>query len=155
MNSASSALRVGVPKVLLANSCVILGSCGVESNVLPCSLVLSCDYRGCVSFQAKKYAMEQSIKSVLVKQTIAHQQQQLTNLQVRPSEMLPLCLTPPKVEFVLRLGAEHSPEACPQPAHAALSTAELEQTVFSPLEKPPLLTSTNCSQISLIQRVNF
>lgn len=34
-------------------------------------------------FQAKKYAMEQSIKSVLVKQTIAHQQQQLTNLQVR------------------------------------------------------------------------
>lgn len=39
--------------------------------------------------QAKKYAMEQSIKSVLVKQTIAHQQQQLTNLQVscppRPS----------------------------------------------------------------------
>lgn len=36
--------------------------------------------------QAKKYAMEQSIKSVLVKQTIAHQQQQLTNLQVRRAE---------------------------------------------------------------------
>ncbi|XP_016145599.1 poly(U)-binding-splicing factor PUF60-B-like isoform X3 [Sinocyclocheilus grahami] len=32
--------------------------------------------------KAKKYAMEQSIKSALVKQTIAHQQQQLTNLQV-------------------------------------------------------------------------
>ncbi|XP_041923656.1 poly(U)-binding-splicing factor PUF60-like isoform X1 [Alosa pseudoharengus] len=32
--------------------------------------------------RAKKYAMEQSIKSVLVKQTIAHQQQQLTNLQM-------------------------------------------------------------------------
>uniref|UniRef100_A0A3P8YR27 RRM domain-containing protein n=1 Tax=Esox lucius TaxID=8010 RepID=A0A3P8YR27_ESOLU len=32
--------------------------------------------------KAKKYAMEQSIKSVLVKQTLAHQQQQLTNLQV-------------------------------------------------------------------------
>uniref|UniRef100_A0A8C1G873 Poly(U)-binding-splicing factor PUF60-B n=1 Tax=Cyprinus carpio TaxID=7962 RepID=A0A8C1G873_CYPCA len=32
--------------------------------------------------KAKKYAMEQSIKSVLVKQTIAHQQQQLTNLQL-------------------------------------------------------------------------
>uniref|UniRef100_A0A8C5Q506 Poly(U) binding splicing factor 60 n=1 Tax=Leptobrachium leishanense TaxID=445787 RepID=A0A8C5Q506_9ANUR len=31
---------------------------------------------------AKKYAMEQSIKSVLVKQTIAHQHQQLTNLQM-------------------------------------------------------------------------
>uniref|UniRef100_A0AAY4AGA1 RRM domain-containing protein n=1 Tax=Denticeps clupeoides TaxID=299321 RepID=A0AAY4AGA1_9TELE len=32
--------------------------------------------------KAKKYAMEQSIKSVLVKQTLAHQQQQLNNLQV-------------------------------------------------------------------------
>ncbi|XP_067309618.1 poly(U)-binding-splicing factor PUF60a isoform X3 [Pseudorasbora parva] len=32
--------------------------------------------------KAKKYAMEQSIKSVLVKQTIAHQQQQLSNLQI-------------------------------------------------------------------------
>ncbi|KAJ8011387.1 hypothetical protein DPEC_G00057660 [Dallia pectoralis] len=32
--------------------------------------------------KAKKYAMEQSIKSVLVKQTLAHQQQQLTNLQM-------------------------------------------------------------------------
>lgn len=41
-------------------------------------------------FQAKKYAMEQSIKSVLVKQTIAHQQQQLTNLQVRCEEYLGL-----------------------------------------------------------------
>lgn len=34
--------------------------------------------------------MEQSIKSVLVKQTIAHQQQQLTNLQVRCEEYLGL-----------------------------------------------------------------
>ena len=32
--------------------------------------------------------MEQSIKSVLVKQTIAHQQQQLTNLQVRHAQGL-------------------------------------------------------------------
>uniref|UniRef100_A0A9J7XEP4 Poly-U binding splicing factor a n=2 Tax=Cyprinus carpio TaxID=7962 RepID=A0A9J7XEP4_CYPCA len=32
--------------------------------------------------KAKKYAMEQSIKSVLVKQTLAHQQQQLSSLQV-------------------------------------------------------------------------
>ena len=31
--------------------------------------------------KAKKYAMEQSIKSVLVKQTIAHQQQQMQNFQ--------------------------------------------------------------------------
>lgn len=31
--------------------------------------------------KAKKYAMEQSIKSVLVKQTIAHQQQQMLNFQ--------------------------------------------------------------------------
>lgn len=34
--------------------------------------------------------MEQSIKSVLVKQTIAHQQQQLTNLQVRCEKYLGL-----------------------------------------------------------------
>uniref|UniRef100_A0A9J8B5D7 Poly-U binding splicing factor a n=1 Tax=Cyprinus carpio carpio TaxID=630221 RepID=A0A9J8B5D7_CYPCA len=34
--------------------------------------------------KAKKYAMEQSIKSVLVKQTLAHQQQQLSNLQYMP-----------------------------------------------------------------------
>lgn len=47
----------------------------------------------CLLPQAKKYAMEQSIKSVLVKQTIAHQQQQLTNLQVsRPGPALrPRC----------------------------------------------------------------
>ncbi|XP_051990772.1 poly(U)-binding-splicing factor PUF60a isoform X3 [Xyrauchen texanus] len=32
--------------------------------------------------KAKKYAMEQSIKSVLVKQTLANQQQQLSNLQL-------------------------------------------------------------------------
>ena len=31
--------------------------------------------------RAKKYAMEQSIKCVLVKQTIAHQQQQMLNFQ--------------------------------------------------------------------------
>ncbi|XP_033854467.1 poly(U)-binding-splicing factor PUF60 isoform X1 [Acipenser ruthenus] len=37
--------------------------------------------------KAKKYAMEQSIKSVLVKQTIAHQQQQLTNLQMAAATM--------------------------------------------------------------------
>lgn len=30
--------------------------------------------------------MEQSIKSVLVKQTLAHQQQQLSNLQVKVQE---------------------------------------------------------------------
>lgn len=49
-----------------------------------------------VSLQAKKYAMEQSIKSVLVKQTIAHQQQQLTNLQVRAPWVPPCCLTSPR-----------------------------------------------------------
>uniref|UniRef100_A0A8D0H954 Poly(U)-binding-splicing factor PUF60 n=1 Tax=Sphenodon punctatus TaxID=8508 RepID=A0A8D0H954_SPHPU len=49
--------------------------------------------------KAKKYAMEQSIKSVLVKQTIAHQQQQLTNLQVRHSPgQLPCFYSPHKVE---------------------------------------------------------
>lgn len=50
--------------------------------------------------QAKKYAMEQSIKSVLVKQTIAHQQQQLTNLQVRYVKTF---VTLPKKKFVMRV----------------------------------------------------
>lgn len=50
--------------------------------------------------QAKKYAMEQSIKSVLVKQTIAHQQQQLTNLQVR---CVKFCGTQPYKQFVMRV----------------------------------------------------
>lgn len=64
--------------------------------------------------------MEQSIKSVLVKQTIAHQQQQLTNLQVSrparpppPPSLPPLRLRPPhqvswfwflKDSFLGRLG---------------------------------------------------
>lgn len=63
----------------------------------------------CLLSQAKKYAMEQSIKSVLVKQTIAHQQQQLTNLQVShpPAPTPPLlsysCLRPsPRGVVVLR-----------------------------------------------------
>lgn len=64
----------------------------------------------CLLLQAKKYAMEQSIKSVLVKQTIAHQQQQLTNLQVshpparHPATALLLsCLRPsPRGVVVLR-----------------------------------------------------
>lgn len=47
----------------------------------------------CSGFQAKKYAMEQSIKSVLVKQTLAHQQQQLNNLQVKCSEVLYIIIT--------------------------------------------------------------
>lgn len=59
-----------------------------------------CNNRFFFSFllQAKKYAMEQSIKSVLVKQTIAHQQQQLTNLQVRCRK---LSLIPPKTDMVI------------------------------------------------------
>lgn len=56
--------------------------CGARRRSLPGCAVLP--LQPLFPFQAKKYAMEQSIKSVLVKQTIAHQQQQLTNLQVRP-----------------------------------------------------------------------
>lgn len=53
-------------------------------------------------FQAKKYAMEQSIKSVLVKQTIAHQQQQLTNLQVRCLKCFGVL---PNTKFVMRVSS--------------------------------------------------
>lgn len=44
--------------------------------------------------------MEQSIKSVLVKQTIAHQQQQLTNLQVR---CVKFCGSQSYKHFVMRV----------------------------------------------------
>lgn len=88
------------------------------------------------SLQAKKYAMEQSIKSVLVKQTIAHQQQQLTNLQVRaPCEPLPVPRAPPDtVEFSGPSEPEHSPEPAAPPG------------------TPTNLT--NCPQISLVPRGN-
>lgn len=90
--------------------------------------------------------MEQSIKSVLVKQTIAHQQQQLTNLQVRGLPRCSFCLTlPNKVEFFLHLEAEHSPEACPEPGTStSISTVKSKYTAFSPLKKCLLLTCTNC-----------
>lgn len=42
--------------------------------------------------KAKKYAMEQSIKSVLVKQTIAHQQQQMANFQTTVQRQQALAL---------------------------------------------------------------
>lgn len=94
--------------------------------------------------------MEQSIKSVLVKQTIAHQQQQLTNLQVRDLLRCSFCLTlPNKVEFFLHLEPEHSPEACPEPGEStSVSTVKLKYTVLSPLKKCPLLTCINCPQSS-------
>lgn len=108
--------------------------CGTRRRSLPHCVVLP--LQPLFSFQAKKYAMEQSIKSVLVKQTIAHQQQQLTNLQVRPpSELLPLPRAPPDtVEFSGPLEPEHSPEPA---AHPGTPT-----------------DLTNCLQISLIPRGN-
>lgn len=72
--------------------------CGTRRRSLPHCVVLP--LQPLFSFQAKKYAMEQSIKSVLVKQTIAHQQQQLTNLQVRPPPpSCSLCLVLPPTRW--------------------------------------------------------
>ncbi|XP_003726279.1 poly(U)-binding-splicing factor PUF60-like isoform X2 [Strongylocentrotus purpuratus] len=42
--------------------------------------------------KSKKYAMEQSIKSVLVKQTLAHQQQQMSNLQMQAQRQRAIAL---------------------------------------------------------------
>ena len=42
--------------------------------------------------RAKKYAMEQSIKTVLVKQTIAHQAQQQLNFQTNVQKQQALAL---------------------------------------------------------------
>ncbi|CAH1784833.1 unnamed protein product [Owenia fusiformis] len=52
---------------------------------------LSSYQQDCVA-KAKKYAMEQSIKSVLVRQTIAHQQQQMQNFQTNVQKQQALAL---------------------------------------------------------------
>lgn len=67
--------------------------------------------------QAKKYAMEQSIKSVLVKQTIAHQQQQLTNLQVSPSTLLHATATILGLALLEALLPSLGQEASTAPSH--------------------------------------
>uniref|UniRef100_A0A667WLD4 RRM domain-containing protein n=1 Tax=Myripristis murdjan TaxID=586833 RepID=A0A667WLD4_9TELE len=55
----------------------------MEVNVMCVCVCVCVRVCVCVCVQAKKYAMEQSIKSVLVKQSLAQQQQQqLTSLQV-------------------------------------------------------------------------
>lgn len=57
------------------------GPGALRANAIQAGLIkLSSDQQESVT-KAKKYAMEQSIKSVLVKQTIAHQQQQQKSLQ--------------------------------------------------------------------------
>uniref|UniRef100_A0A8C1ZR51 Poly-U binding splicing factor a n=1 Tax=Cyprinus carpio TaxID=7962 RepID=A0A8C1ZR51_CYPCA len=52
------------------------------------------------NMNAKKYAMEQSIKSVLVKQTLAHQQQQLSSLQ------MPCMTLSDLLNFLLQVAAQ-------------------------------------------------
>ncbi|CAG2169112.1 unnamed protein product, partial [Oppiella nova] len=60
---------------------LLAGPGALRASEIAAGLVkLSADQLELVS-KAKKYAMEQSIKSVLVKQTIAHQQQQQKSLQ--------------------------------------------------------------------------
>lgn len=105
-----------------------------------------------VSSQAKKYAMEQSIKSVLVKQTIAHQQQQLTNLQVRDPSRCSFCVVSPpqggvlctqKQSTALRPGAL----SC---FHSGIAMLCLHLTKNTPALCPPAQIAPK-----LIQRVNF
>ncbi|KAJ8336920.1 hypothetical protein SKAU_G00381400 [Synaphobranchus kaupii] len=76
-NGQSTASKLGLPPLTPEQQEAL------QKHVI-CLLVLS-SFTGTAKttlFKAKKYAMEQSIKSVLVKQTIAHQQQQFTNLQM-------------------------------------------------------------------------
>uniref|UniRef100_A0A673JA76 Poly(U)-binding-splicing factor PUF60 n=1 Tax=Sinocyclocheilus rhinocerous TaxID=307959 RepID=A0A673JA76_9TELE len=56
--------------------------------------------------KAKKYAMEQSIKSVLVKQTLAHQQQQLSNLQAMDDEYMPGMAPSDQLNWPLQVAAQ-------------------------------------------------
>lgn len=60
---------------------LLAGPGALRANAIQAGLIkLNSDQQEAVT-KAKKYAMEQSIKSVLVKQTIAHQQQQQKSLQ--------------------------------------------------------------------------
>lgn len=60
---------------------MLAGPGALRANAIQAGLIkLNGDQQESVT-KAKKYAMEQSIKSVLVKQTIAHQQQQQKSLQ--------------------------------------------------------------------------
>lgn len=94
-NGQSTAAKLGLPpltpeqqEALQKVSAHLAGRCGpgkpVGAEDGPCPRRPGPSAPHLLLSQAKKYAMEQSIKSVLVKQTIAHQQQQLTNLQVSP-----------------------------------------------------------------------
>lgn len=113
-NGQSTAAKLGLPPLTpeqqealqKVRACLLatvgaaaqLGSVG--AGCLPAGWAPSAPH--CCFLQAKKYAMEQSIKSVLVKQTIAHQQQQLTNLQVSPTTLLP---PPPPPQWLVLLEA--------------------------------------------------
>lgn len=90
-NGQSTGSKLGLPPLTpeqqeaLQRVGQLLGQLKNKSN-----FVLPLFFFNCVlAPKAKKYAMEQSIKSVLVKQTIAHQQQQLTNLQVKCGNFFP------------------------------------------------------------------
>ena len=60
---------------------LLAGPGALRASALQANLVKLTPKQYDVITKAKKYAMEQSIKSVLVKQTIAHQQQQQKSLQ--------------------------------------------------------------------------
>lgn len=82
--------------------------------------------------------MEQSIKSVLVKQTIAHQQQQLTNLQVRDPLRCSLCLVlSPAGWSSLRTQNQSTALACPQPATSACFHSDVGTDRLQPPEETP------------------
>lgn len=75
-NRIHSSLFVGVPSIhQVEQTGPVLSGPGARKDSQPFKLPkLSSSQQDAIA-RAKKYAMEQSVKSILVKQTIAHQQQ--------------------------------------------------------------------------------
>lgn len=126
-NGQSTAAKLGLPpltpeqqEALQKVSAHLAGRCGpgkpVGAEDGPCPRRPGPSAPHLLLSQAKKYAMEQSIKSVLVKQTIAHQQQQLTNLQVSPWRALGRpCWRPPRPAPPAWAGGLRRPSPPPPP----------------------------------------
>lgn len=115
-----------------------LGSCDVKSNIVPSFLVLSYDYslyfflgkEVCDGAEHQECAGEANHRPPAA---AAHQPS-----GERPPEMLLLSRAlPRRVEFFVHSEPEHSPGPARSQVHLLVSTVTLEQTVFSPLKKPP------------------
>lgn len=92
VNSKAFASSGEIPEALARQFGPVLSGPGAKREHKPYSLPkLSHSQKECVQ-RAKKYSLEQSIKQVLLKQTIAHQQQQMMNMQTSVQRQQALAL---------------------------------------------------------------